>query len=112
MQKIVEMCQVVKEYRVKKLIYIALILGGSLSASESLYKKCASCHGLNGEKSALGKSKVIAGWEVEKLKEALNGYRDGSYGGAMKGIMRGQVMPLSQEDIDSLANYISSLKEG
>ena len=72
-----------------------------------LYAKCAGCHGQKAEKSALGKSQVIAGWEPSKIKDALHGYKNGTYGGAMKGLMKGQVAPLSDADIDAFANYIS-----
>jgi len=72
-----------------------------------LFAKCAGCHGQKAEKSALGKSQVIAGWEPSKIKDALHGYKNGTYGGAMKGLMKGQVAPLSDADIDALANYIS-----
>ncbi|MDF1881769.1 c-type cytochrome [Sulfurimonas sp. MAG313] len=73
----------------------------------SLYTKCAGCHGSQGEKKALGKSKVINEMNQEDLITALNGYKDGSYGGAMKGLMRGQVSKLSVEDITAIAQHIS-----
>ena len=38
-------------------------------------QKCASCHGQMAEKSALGKSNVIAGWDVAKIVDALKGYK-------------------------------------
>ncbi len=75
----------------------------------TIYKACAGCHGANGEKVALGKSKVIQGWEVSKVIDALNGYKNGTYGGAMKGLMKGQVLKLSNEDIKDVSEYISKL---
>ena len=81
----------------------------SLSASGAdIYKKCAGCHGVNGEKKALGKSQVIQGWEASKTITALKGYKDGSYGGPMKALMKGQVTPLSDADIKAVAKYIES----
>ena len=74
-----------------------------------LYAACAGCHGMNAEKKALGQSAVIKGWEVAKLEKALHGYKDGSYGGAMKGVMKGQVMKLDDAQITALAKHISSL---
>lgn len=68
---------------------------------------CAACHGAKGEKPALGKSQVIKGWPADKTIAALNGYKDGSYGGAMKGLMKGQVTKLSDADIANLADQIS-----
>ncbi|WP_307190061.1 c-type cytochrome [Arcobacter sp. LA11] len=76
---------------------------------KGLYLKCAGCHGQNGEKAALGKSKVIKGWEASKTVAALKGYKDGSYGGPMKGVMKSQVANLSDEEVDALGAFISSL---
>lgn len=76
---------------------------------EALFKSCASCHGLKGEKEALGKSQVIAGWDKNRVIKALNGYKDGSYGGVMKGIMKPHVETKTPEQIEVLADYISKL---
>ena len=76
---------------------------------EELYKACAACHGTHGEKAALGKSKIIKGWEASKTETALNGYKDGTYGGAMKGLMKGQAGFLSAEEIKTVSKYISKL---
>jgi cytochrome c553 len=91
---------------------LALALVGSVFASDgaTLFSKCVSCHGASAEKSALGKSQVIAGWDVAKTTEALTGYKDGSYGGPMKGVMKGQVATLSDDDISALATYIAGIK--
>lgn len=74
------------------------------------YSKCASCHGAKGEKAAMGASKVINTMSKEEITKALKGYKDGSYGGAKKGIMKGQVAPLSDAQIGELAAYIPTLK--
>jgi len=97
--------------RVQKLILGLTILGAtSLLAADGagLYKKCAGCHGMNGEKPALGKSKIIKGWKSEQTIAALKGYKDGTYGGAMKGVMKGQVMSLNDEQIKALGDYIAT----
>lgn len=72
-------------------------------------QKCASCHGQKGEKSALGKSQVIAGWDSAKAKEALQGYKAGTYGKEMKAMMQAQAKGLSDAQIDALAKHISTL---
>ena len=74
------------------------------------YKKCAACHGAKAEKKALGASKIIAGWDAAKVEEALNGYKAGTYGGGMKGVMKGQVASMSDADIKAVSAYISTLK--
>lgn len=75
----------------------------------AIYKMCASCHGQNAEKKALNKSQVIQGWESKKIVAALKGYKDGTYGGAMKAMMKGQVSKLSDADMEAVAKHISQL---
>ncbi len=77
--------------------------------AQALYKSCTGCHGANGEKKALGKSQVIKGWSVEKTTTALNGYKAGTYGGTMKGMMKGQVSKLSTSEIKAISEYVSKL---
>ena len=96
---------------VKGLVLVGtLFTASSAMASADLYKKCAGCHGVHGEKHAMGKSKVIASLGEAGVEKALHGYKNGTYGGAMKGLMKGQVARLSDADIDSLAKYIATLK--
>jgi cytochrome c553 len=76
----------------------------------ALFKPCAGCHGASGEKAALGKSQIIKGWDAAKVSKALHGYKDGSYGGAMKGVMKGQVASLDDAKIGELSKYIAGLK--
>lgn len=96
----------------KILTGLALLGATSLFAADgaALYKSCVGCHGVNGEKKALGKSEIIAGWEVEKTVNALKGYQDGTYGGPMKGVMKGQAARLDDAKIEAIAKYISTLK--
>ena len=96
---------------IQGLVLVSAILAtSSAMASADLYKKCAGCHGVHGEKKAMGKSKVIHTMSADEIKIALHGYKDGTYGGAMKGLMKGQVRTLNDAQVDSLATYISTLK--
>lgn len=72
-----------------------------------LYNRCASCHGTNGEKQALGKSAVIQGWSKEKILDALNGYEDGTYGAALKGMMKSQAENLNAAEKEAISEHIS-----
>ena len=85
---------------------ITAILGAADGAD--LYKKCAACHGVNGEKHALGKSKAINEMSKEELVSSMKGYKDGTYGGAMKALMKGQVASYSDADIEAVADYIGT----
>ena len=79
------------------------------ASGAKLFTVCSSCHGAHAEKKALGKSQIIQGWDESKTITALQGYKDGTYGGAMKAIMKGQAAKLSDTDIKALAKYISNL---
>lgn len=85
----------------EKIVAVTAVSGADL------YKACASCHGQNAEKPALGKSQIIKGWDAAKIASALHGYKDGTYGGAMKNLMKPQSMKLSDADIKAVAEYIS-----
>ncbi len=95
-------------------VLLGLAVLGSLTAvsadGAALYKKCSACHGASGEKKALGKSAIIKGWEATKTVTALKGYKDGTYGGTMKGLMKGQVVSLDDAQIESIAKFIEAQK--
>ena len=88
---------------------ITLTTLGLLSVSVSAFDTvaCIACHGKNFEKAAMGKSKIVKDLSQEDIVKALTGYKDGSYGGAMKGIMKGQVTKLSEDDIKDIASGIA-----
>lgn len=98
----------------KTLVVAGAIIGSSaLSAADgaAIYNKCAGCHGGAAEKAALGKSKIVANMSEAEINSALSGYKDGSYGGAMKGLMKGQVAGLSADDIKAVSAHIASFKK-
>jgi cytochrome c-type protein NapB len=91
---------------------IKVIALGSLLASSALYgastAACAGCHGQHFEKVAMGKSKVVKDMSEADIVIALKGYKAGTYGGAMKGVMAGQVKSLSDADMAAIAKSIKS----
>ncbi len=99
----------------KKLLLIALagfaINAMAASDGATLFKNCAGCHGVNAEKKALGRSQIINEWKSDKIESALIGYKKGTYGGVMKGIMKTQAARLSDEKIKTLSKYIPTLKK-
>jgi len=92
---------------------IKVIALGTLLASSAAYAvstaACAGCHGQHFEKVAMGKSKVVKDMSEADILVALKGYKNGSYGGAMKGLMKGQVASLSDADMAAIA---ASIKGG
>lgn len=67
---------------------------------------CKGCHGQNFEKKALGKSKIVKDMSKADVAKALVGYKNGSYGGPMKGVMKGQVARYSDADLKAAADQI------
>ncbi len=67
---------------------------------------CQGCHGSDFGKKALGKSRVVKDLTHAEIATALKGYKDGSYGGAMKGLMKGQVAKYSVADLEAFAQTI------
>ena len=93
----------------KALIIAGVVLGFATSAmagAPAAYQKCAGCHGATGEKVALGKSKVIKDMSKADVVAAIKGYKDGTYGGPMKGLMKGQVAALNDADIQAIADFV------
>ncbi len=95
-----------------KTLLLLLGITSILAAADgaALYKKCASCHGNTGEKRALNKSKVINEMSKEELVAALKGYKDGTYGGPMKALMKGQVASYDDAQIEAVSEFIAAKK--
>jgi len=92
----------------KTLVTMAIVGLASTSAFAENTAACVGCHGANFEKAALGKSKIVKDMTKENIVAALKGYKDGSYGGAMKGVMKGQADKLSDADIEAIATKITA----
>jgi len=67
---------------------------------------CVACHGKTFEKVALGKSKIVSDMTHAEIATALKGYKDGSFGGPMKGVMKGQVARYSDADLEAFSQTI------
>lgn len=95
-----------------KKIVLTTIFAAATAASLSAASiaACATCHGASFEKAALGKSQIVKGWDAAKVEAALKGYKDGTYGGPMKGVMAGQVKNLTEADIKDISAQIAAIK--
>lgn len=75
-----------------------------------IFKKCAICHGKNGEKHSLNVSKIIAGFDKELVKTILSEYKEGTRNSYGQGkMMKGQATKLTQEQMNAVAEYVSAL---
>jgi len=72
-----------------------------------IYAKCKGCHGADGSKEALGVGAPLKGQSASDIVKKLHGYKDGSYGGSKKSIMKGQANRLSDDEMKAVAEYIS-----
>ena len=97
-----------------KIILLPLLTGTMLFASSgaSLYKKdCKSCHGANGEKKALGKSKVIKGMSVASIEKAMHDYVSGKRKSVAiaKKMKKSFMKKRSKEELHAVSKYIHGL---
>ncbi len=60
---------------------------------------CKGCHGVDFEKASLGSSKIVRDMTKEEVVEALLGYKNGTYGGSMKGVMIEKVKNYTDEEL-------------
>jgi len=67
---------------------------------------CKCCHCQDWSKAALGKSKNGSTMSHADIATALKGYKAGTYGGPMKGLMKGQVAKYSDADLDAFSATI------
>jgi cytochrome c-type protein NapB len=84
----------------KKIVLSTLVCGTVAFAGVNL-GACKGCHGQNFEKAALGKSKIVSDMTKAEVSAALVGYKNGTYGGPMAGVMKGQVAKYSEADLQS-----------
>jgi len=64
---------------------------------------CKGCHGVDFEKASLGSSKIVRDMSKEEVIEALLGYKNGTYGSSMKGVMIDQVKSYTEEELRTTA---------
>jgi cytochrome c553 len=93
----------------KKIVLATVALAAfAFAEAPAAYMACKACHGVKGEVNTTTQSKsyVPANLTKADIEKNLKGYKDGTYGGPMKAIMKGQVAKLSDADIKALADYM------
>jgi len=92
----------------KKIVIASIATLALVSAASAAVNShaCMGCHGAHFEKKALGKSKIVANLSHAEIATALKGYKAGTFGGPMKGVMKGQVARYSDADLDAFAQTI------
>ena len=81
---------------------------GDVEAGKKLSYTCLGCHGIEGYRNAYPSYRVpkLGGQKAGYLEIALRGYRDGT---RQHPTMVGQAQSLSDQDIQDLAAYLSSI---
>lgn len=96
-----------KGMKMKKMLMSIVALGATTALMAAVNAgACTGCHGSDWSKVALGKSKVVSDMTHAEIAESLIGYKDGSYGGPMKGMMKGQVAKYSNAELEAFAQTI------
>ena len=93
----------------KKVVLATVALAAfAFADAPAAYTACKACHGVKGEVNTTTQSKSFVPANLTKadIEKSLKGYKDGTYGGPMKAIMKGQVAKLSDADIKALADYM------
>lgn len=84
-------------------------MAGDAAAGKTKSAVCAACHGAAG-KAAVPNYPNLAGQNKAYLVSALKSYKSKERNGGMAAIMQGQAAALSDQDIENLAEYYSTLK--
>jgi cytochrome c len=98
--------------KISKFIIAAVLVAGAASIvnaadGATIFKRCIVCHGKSAEKVPPGGSIVSATLSAEEIKKSLGLYKtDKNHGGKMKASMQLQMKTLSEEDINTVADYI------
>lgn len=91
------------------LVFTLPSLAGDIDIGRAGATVCAGCHGMDGKSVAPG-FPSLAGQDFEYLKRQLINFRNKSRTGGQAAIMYGMAAGLSDDDIENLASYFSSLE--
>jgi len=92
-----------KKIVIASIATLALVTAASAAVNGAA---CTACHGKTFEKHAMGKSKIVSDMTHAEIAEALKGYKAGTFGGPMKGVMKGQVARYSDADLEAFSKTI------
>ncbi len=96
-----------------KTLIIGLLSTTSLFCAEGakIYQKCAGCHGEKGRHKAFNRSGIIGGKPKEEILEKLKFFKEGDFPSqSTSKVMKKQLKNLSEDELEKLAKYISTLQ--
>lgn len=68
---------------------------------------CMGCHGETWDKIALSKSRNVSQLSAKEIAGALIGYKNGTYGGDMRDLMKAQLEKYSDQELIAFANSLA-----
>ncbi len=99
----------------KKIAAVLLMSSLTLFAfdADQVYKKCAMCHGKQGEKVALKTSPILNTLSEEQLVTALSAMLDGSstISSRYLSMHQAKLKGVRTEDTGALSQYIANLRQ-
>ncbi|CAA6801133.1 MAG: Unknown protein [uncultured Sulfurovum sp.] len=97
----------------QSIITIATLGLFTVTASAYDTKGCVSCHGANFETAKVfgSESRAVKDMTSEEIVVALTAYKDGTHKGSKAMMMKGQVAPMSEEDIKTVADALGKKAE-
>ncbi len=82
-------------------LLLSLLTLSTISIAQVDLTSCKNCHGADFEKAALGKSKIVKDMTKSEVSAALIGYKNGTYGDSMKGIMYSNVKMYTNKELST-----------
>ncbi|QCD44881.1 c-type cytochrome [Campylobacter mucosalis] len=91
-------------------VVAALATGAFAADGATIYKKCVACHGPKAEKVFNNKVPALNTLAKDDVVAAIKGYKTGANKYGMGAMMKPIANPLSDDDINTVADYIQTLK--
>lgn len=91
------------------MVFPTTLLAADAKLGEEKAAMCMACHGKTG-KAVIDAYPNLNGQNQQYLINSMNAYKDGERKGGLAAMMQGIASSLSDEDIENLAAYYSSLK--
>lgn len=96
----------IKPFSVVMVDGVTSVVAVAALPGEAKYAACGACHGAQG---GGGVGPALAGQSVEYIVGRLNQYKAGEKVGSQSNLMWGQAAGLSDQDMNELAEYITTL---
>ena len=97
----------IKKAETKKLEDIKI---KTTNGKELYTNKCKSCHGKQGELEAYNRSRPLNTLSLEEITDSIRGYTLNEYDRGLAIMMAPIASSLTEDDIDSVYNYLKTLK--